>query len=126
MTAPTHCDVVVKVAPDLLNEGNETFTVELSNPTGGLSLGRAVATGTIVDDEASGQSVAITAGSPDRFLGHLRQMFGIRWPRLDHLQGIWRFWEPVYRIPIIIGRLAKKGASSRKLSASSVLRSPFD
>lgn len=48
-------------------------------------------------------TMAITAGSPDRFLDHLRQMFGIRWPRLDHLQGIWRFWNPVYRIPIIIG-----------------------
>jgi hypothetical protein len=47
-------------------------------------------------------SMAISAGSPDRFLGHLRQMFGIRWPRLEHLQGIWRFWDPVYRIPIII------------------------
>jgi hypothetical protein len=43
------------------------------------------------------------AGSPDRFIGHLRQMFGIQWPRLEHLQGIWRFWEPAYRIPIIIG-----------------------
>jgi hypothetical protein len=48
-------------------------------------------------------TMAITAGSPDRFLAHLRQMFGIRWPRLEHLQGIWRFWDPVYRIPIIIG-----------------------
>ncbi len=48
---PTQKYVVVKVAPDLLNEGNETFTVELSNPTGGLSLGRAVGTGTIVDDD---------------------------------------------------------------------------
>lgn len=47
-------------------------------------------------------TMAVTAG-PDRFLGHLRQMLGIRWPRVDHLQGIWRFWEPVYRIPIIIG-----------------------
>ena len=47
-------------------------------------------------------SMAISAGSPDRFLDHLRQMFGIRWPRLEHLQGIWRFWDPVYRIPIII------------------------
>lgn len=46
----------------------------------------------------------LTAGSPDRFLDHLRQMFGVRLPRFEHLQGIWRegFWNPVYRIPILI------------------------
>jgi len=62
------------------------------------------ATGFMIAIGALMITMAITAGSPDRFLGHLRQMFGIRWPRLEHLQGIWRlgFWNPVYRIPIII------------------------
>lgn len=61
------------------------------------------ATGFLIAIAALMISMAISAGSPDRFLAHLRQMFGIRWPRLEHLQGIWRFWDPVYRIPIIIG-----------------------
>jgi hypothetical protein len=60
------------------------------------------ATGFLIAIAALMISMAISAGSPDRFLDHLRQMFGIRWPRLEHLQGIWRFWDPVYRIPIII------------------------
>ena len=36
---------------DDLYEGDETFTVELSNPTGGLTIGRATATGTIIDND---------------------------------------------------------------------------
>jgi hypothetical protein len=51
-------------------------------------------------------TMAFTAGSPDLFLAQLMQMFGIRWPRLAHLQGIWRFWDPAYRIPILIAFIA--------------------
>ena len=35
-------------------EGDETFTVSLSTPSGGLTLGRATGTGTILNDEADG------------------------------------------------------------------------
>ncbi len=50
-------------------------------------------------------SLAFTAGSIDRFLRHVSQMFGVRLPRFENLQGIWRdaegFWNGVYRIPIL-------------------------
>ncbi|WP_233150814.1 endonuclease/exonuclease/phosphatase [Sphingomonas mollis] len=39
------------VAGDMLPESNEGFTVTLSAPTGGASLGRATATGTILNDD---------------------------------------------------------------------------
>ncbi|MFN8233395.1 MAG: Calx-beta domain-containing protein [Actinomycetota bacterium] len=41
----------VPVSGDVLYEGDETFSVTLTNPAGG-TLGTATATGTIVDDEA--------------------------------------------------------------------------
>lgn len=49
-------------------------------------------------------SLYFTAGNLDRFFDDLRQMFGVRLPRLEHLQGIWRegFWNSVYRIPVLI------------------------
>lgn len=46
--------VSVVVYPDQLAEGDETFEIRLTNPAGGVSLGRAVAVGTIVDDEPPG------------------------------------------------------------------------
>lgn len=50
-------------------------------------------------------SLALTAGSPERFLTHLYQMFGVRLPLQENLQGIWRseegFWNGVYRLPIL-------------------------
>lgn len=56
--------VTVKVVPDTAPEGNEGLTVELSNPTGGYTVGRATGTGTIIDDEGStGQAVAIAGSS---------------------------------------------------------------
>jgi probable HAF family extracellular repeat protein len=41
----------IKVYPDLSTEGPEHVSVALTNPTGGLSLGRAVGTVTILDDD---------------------------------------------------------------------------
>ncbi len=50
----TSASIVVPILQDLLAEGNETFTVTLGNPQGGAALGApAVATVTIVDDEAA-------------------------------------------------------------------------
>ena len=48
----TEAIVNVAVVGDGLHENDETFTVTLSNPTA-ATLGRAVATGTIVDDDAA-------------------------------------------------------------------------
>lgn len=48
-------------------------------------------------------TLALTAGSLDRFFSHLRQQFGVYMPRTENLQGIWReeFWSPLYRLPIL-------------------------
>lgn len=50
-------------------------------------------------------SLALTSGSLDRFLTHLYQMFGVRIPLQENLQGIWTneegFWNPAYRLPIL-------------------------
>lgn len=43
--------VAVKVHPDTSPEPDETFTVTLSSPTAGYTLGRSVGTGTIIDDD---------------------------------------------------------------------------
>ena len=48
-------------------------------------------------------TLALTAGSLDRFYQHLSQMFGVRVPLTANLKGIWRdgFWNPLYRLPIL-------------------------
>jgi hypothetical protein len=50
-------------------------------------------------------TLALTAGSFEGFLRHLSQMFGVRIPRTENLQGIWRagegFWSYWYRFPIL-------------------------
>ncbi len=45
--------VTVSIIDDVLDEGNETFTVDLSGVTGGASLGTATSTVTIVDDDGA-------------------------------------------------------------------------
>lgn len=55
--------VTVYVAGDFTGEANETFTLTLSNPTSGLTLGAATATATIVNDDGltlNGNSLANT------------------------------------------------------------------
>ena len=52
--------VGVHVYADTVAEPTETFTLTLSNPTGGATLGNAVGTGTILDDDvAPGPRMAI-------------------------------------------------------------------
>ncbi|HYO25184.1 MAG TPA: hypothetical protein VEQ85_09550 [Lacipirellulaceae bacterium] len=50
-------------------------------------------------------TLAVAAGNLDDFLKHLTQMFGVRLPRMENLQGIWRegpgFWSYWYRFPIL-------------------------
>lgn len=45
--------IAVPVAGDAMVEGDEAFTVTLSNPLAGVTLGTAVATGTIRNDDAA-------------------------------------------------------------------------
>jgi hypothetical protein len=44
-------NVTIPIWPGANAEGNETFTVTLSNPTGGVSIFRATGTGTIINDD---------------------------------------------------------------------------
>jgi hypothetical protein len=60
-------------------------------------------TGVLVAIAALVLTLALTAISFDGFKEHLTQMFGVRLPRTENLQGIWRFWHPPYRLPILIG-----------------------
>jgi len=53
----------VQTTSDLLAEGNEAFTVTLTNATGGATLGAASAQGTIVDDDVPVFSVAAASES---------------------------------------------------------------
>ncbi|TWU27446.1 Calx-beta domain-containing protein [Bythopirellula polymerisocia] len=48
----TSASIAVEIIGDTALEGNENFTVTLSNPTGGATLGDSVATATIADDDA--------------------------------------------------------------------------
>jgi hypothetical protein len=57
----TYKPVAVAVVPDVASEGDETLTVTLSNPTPGIDLGRATATGTIRDDDP-GTGVRMSVG----------------------------------------------------------------
>jgi len=58
----TQQNILVAVAGDSIVEGNETFTVTLSDPSEGASILDGSATGTIVDDDAS---LSIAAAGAD-------------------------------------------------------------
>jgi hypothetical protein len=64
-------------------------------------------TGVLIAMAALVLTLALSAGSFENFKEHLSQMFGVRLPRTENLQGIWRegFWSPFYRLPILIGFL---------------------
>jgi sugar lactone lactonase YvrE len=47
----TSASISVPIVGDIVHEPDETFTVTLSNPTGGAAVGRAQALGTILDDD---------------------------------------------------------------------------
>jgi hypothetical protein len=51
-------------------------------------------------------TLAFTATDSETFYRHLLQMFGLRLPTDAVLHGIWRFWNPVYRYPIIAAFVA--------------------
>ena len=50
--------IAVRVFGDTLNEANETFSLTLSNPSGGNTLENATGTGTIQNDDTSTVSIA--------------------------------------------------------------------
>jgi hypothetical protein len=53
-------------------------------------------------------TLALTTETTDRFFAHLTQMFGVRLPRTENLQGIWRegFWNSFYRLPMLCAFIA--------------------
>lgn len=46
-------------------------------------------------------TLAFTATNTEKFIETLLQMFGLRLPMNANLRGIWQFWNPVFRYPII-------------------------
>jgi len=46
-------------------------------------------------------TLAFTSSDMPMFLACLKQMFGIQFPVDEHLRGAWKFWNTVYRYPII-------------------------
>jgi Ca2+-binding RTX toxin-like protein len=59
----TSATIVIEIIGDGLAEGDETLTVTLSDPVG-LSLGRAVATVTILDDDQPPTTPVVTVTAP--------------------------------------------------------------
>ncbi len=51
-------------------------------------------------------TLAFTATNTERFLDHFLQMFGLRLPTAANLQGIWQFWNPVFRYPVLAAFVA--------------------
>jgi Calx-beta domain-containing protein len=60
----TSKSVTVNVAGDTLDEGDEDFTLTLSNPVK-AAIGRGAAMATIVDDDQPAVSVSVASGPPD-------------------------------------------------------------
>jgi hypothetical protein len=46
-------------------------------------------------------TLAFTATDTQRFIENSLQMFGLRLPTDAVLKGIWKFWNPVYRYPLL-------------------------
>jgi hypothetical protein len=61
--------ITVNVAGDTRIEANERFTVTLSNPSSGTTIGTATATGTILNDDGSSALFNTTPGSGAAALG---------------------------------------------------------
>ncbi len=47
-------------------------------------------------------ALALASSDTSMFLASLRQMFGVRMPAMDALSGAWGFWNPIFRVPILV------------------------
>ncbi len=45
--------------------------------------------------------LVFTSTDSAMFFAQLRQTFGVRLPRIEQVDGIWQFWSPEYRLPIL-------------------------
>lgn len=63
--------ILVEITGDAIVEGNETFTVTLSDPSEGASILDGSATGTITNDDTVTTSLSIAAASADKSEGDL-------------------------------------------------------
>src|SRR5690606_27017406 len=46
-------------------------------------------------------TLAFTSADQAQFFAHVSQMFGLRAPIMEGLQGFWEYAVPVYRIPVL-------------------------
>ena len=67
----TQQNILVEITGDSIVEGNETFTVILSDPSEGASILDGSATGTIANDDTVTTSLSIAAASADKSEGDL-------------------------------------------------------
>jgi len=67
----TQQNILVEITGDSIVEGNETFTVALSDPSEGASILDGSATGTIANDDTVTTSLSIAAASADKSEGDL-------------------------------------------------------
>ncbi|MEO8497869.1 MAG: hypothetical protein ABI614_22610, partial [Planctomycetota bacterium] len=64
-------------------------------------------TGASLTIGASVLSLLFVSDGLTAFLGNVQKMFGIWWPKVDDLEGIWALgWDPTYRFPIIAASVA--------------------
>jgi hypothetical protein len=64
-------------------------------------LGR-FATGVGLTLAALVATLVFTSTDLDMFLSRSQQMFGIRWPPMERLSGVWAYWNAWYRVPILV------------------------
>ncbi|MCA9248043.1 MAG: hypothetical protein KDA42_13035, partial [Planctomycetales bacterium] len=62
--------ITIQVSGDTAVEPDESFTVTLSAPTGGATLGTATASGTILNDDVAPGQLSIVAASADKAEGN--------------------------------------------------------
>ncbi len=67
----TQQNILIEITGDSIVEGNETFTVTLSDPSEGASILDGSATGTIANDDTVTTSLSIAAASADKSEGDL-------------------------------------------------------
>jgi chitinase len=67
---PIEAIVAVAVLPDKSTDGTETFSLTLSNPTGGYILGNATGTGTIYDEATGLAGVQVNIGDASLYEGY--------------------------------------------------------